>query len=99
MPCGSWSRRYLSSDSFVARPPLARATKRGPTDLVGPQNGSVVGVGLVQRVLDEPVSPSAGCDGFGSDWRRGRDSNPRSFRSTVFKTAAINRSATSPPPR
>src|SRR5215204_3445698 len=29
-------------------------------------------------------------------WRRGRDSNPRTFRSTVFKTAAINRSATSP---
>ena len=29
-------------------------------------------------------------------WRRGRDSNPRSFRSTVFKTAALNRSATSP---
>jgi membrane dipeptidase len=29
-------------------------------------------------------------------WRRGRDSNPRTFRSTVFKTAAINHSATSP---
>ena len=29
-------------------------------------------------------------------WRRGRDSNPRSFHSTVFKTAAINHSATSP---
>src|SRR5689334_15950742 len=28
--------------------------------------------------------------------RRGRDSNPRSFRSAVFKTAAIDRSATSP---
>ena len=29
-------------------------------------------------------------------WRRGWDSNPRTFRSTVFKTAAIVRSATSP---
>ncbi len=29
-------------------------------------------------------------------WRRGRDSNPRTFRSTVFKTAALSRSATSP---
>ena len=30
-------------------------------------------------------------------WRRGWDSNPRTFRSTVFKTVAIDRSATSPP--
>jgi hypothetical protein len=29
-------------------------------------------------------------------WRRGWDSNPRTFRSTVFKTVAIDRSATSP---
>ena len=29
-------------------------------------------------------------------WRRGRDSNPRSFRSAVFKTAAFGRSATPP---
>ena len=29
-------------------------------------------------------------------WRTGRDSNPRSFRSTVFKTAAIDLSATRP---
>ena len=31
-------------------------------------------------------------------WRRGWDSNPRTFRSTVFKTVAIVRSATSPMP-
>src|SRR5215208_7492701 len=35
---------------------------------------------------------SAGSGG----WRRGWDSNPRTFRSAVFKTAAIDRSATSP---
>src|SRR3989337_2833026 len=29
-------------------------------------------------------------------WRRGWDSNPRGFRPAVFKTAAINHSATSP---
>ena len=29
-------------------------------------------------------------------WRRERDSNPRTFRSTVFKTAALNRSAIPP---
>lgn len=29
-------------------------------------------------------------------WRRGRDSNPRSFHSAVFKTAALSRSATPP---
>src|SRR4029077_3620060 len=31
-------------------------------------------------------------------WRRGWDSNPRSFRSTVFKTVAITRWPTSPWP-
>src|SRR4029078_7830194 len=30
-------------------------------------------------------------------WRRGWDSNPRTFQSPVFKTGAIDRSATSPP--
>jgi hypothetical protein len=30
-------------------------------------------------------------------WRRERDSNPRTFRSTVFKTAAFDRSAIPPP--
>jgi hypothetical protein len=29
-------------------------------------------------------------------WRRERDSNPRTFRSTVFKTAALNHSAIPP---
>ncbi len=31
-----------------------------------------------------------------SRWRRERDSNPRTFRSTVFKTAALNHSAIPP---
>ena len=31
-----------------------------------------------------------------SDWRREQDSNLRNFRSTVFKTAALNRSAIPP---
>ena len=32
----------------------------------------------------------------GKEWRRERDSNPRGFRLTVFKTAAFDRSAISP---
>jgi hypothetical protein len=35
----------------------------------------------------------------GFSWRRRRDSNPRNFRSAVFKTAALGRSATPPGPR
>ena len=34
--------------------------------------------------------------GCGLSWRRERDSNPRTSRSAVFKTAALNRSAIPP---
>src|SRR5439155_10127079 len=50
----------------------------------------VVGVAVVVRV---------GHLGSSESWRRGWDSNPRTFRSTAFKTAAFDRSATSPPRR
>jgi hypothetical protein len=55
---------------------------------------------LSRRSHSTTLAPSRGhrnmITGIGSNRRRGRDSNPRSFRSTVFKTAALNRSATSP---
>ena len=43
-----------------------------------------------------PVSATEMAYSRSKCWRRGRDSNPGTFRSAVFKTAAIDRSATSP---
>ena len=43
-----------------------------------------------------PVLATRMADTRSERWRRGWDSNPGSLRSTVFKTAAIDRSATSP---
>src|SRR5207344_2714195 len=41
-------------------------------------------------------APAHGAIAGRFEWRRGWDSNPRGFRPAVFKTAAINHSATSP---
>ena len=43
-----------------------------------------------------PSSRRGGCEAWSLSWRRERDSNPRSFRSVVFKTTAFGRSAIPP---
>jgi hypothetical protein len=86
----------------AARPTRSRATAR-PAVLAmtsGPEDRAFCSA-LLPRIAtgfghNGPVSATKMADSRSECWRRGWDSNPGSLRSTVFKTAAIDRSATSP---
>ncbi len=70
--------------------------------MVGSQGGLVARVGrwreALRCVIQGQVCLYSAHKGRKATWvwRRGRDSNPRSFRSTVFKTATFDRSVTPP---
>ena len=98
----------LGSVLSTVRPTVRKEWRRGRDSNPGP--GSTPGNRLAggchrptrpplraQRSIF-PAGPSFvnSAGGSGTEWRRGRDSNPRGLPIPVFKTAAFNRSATPP---
>ena len=52
--------------------------------------------GVIEFLTTAELPSASSKPAIQAEWRRERDSNPRTFQSTVFKTVAIDHSAIPP---